>query len=113
MIDRTPMPRRATLLTFDDGYANLISTARDMLKPRGIEALAFVLTRPGSNSNDWDTGAGTPERRLIAPAQFDMLAELGIEIGSHARTHRELTRVSAQAMETGMEGWRGGRESEG
>jgi glycosyltransferase involved in cell wall biosynthesis/peptidoglycan/xylan/chitin deacetylase (PgdA/CDA1 family) len=90
LLHDAPMPRRAVLLTFDDGYADLMVTARDILKPRGIEAVAFVLTRPTSDHNDWDKGAGLPKRQLLAASQIQALAQLGIEIASHGRTHREL-----------------------
>ena len=99
-----PMPRRAVLLTFDDGYADLMTIARDLLKPRGIEALAFVLTRPRSHSNDWDAAAGVPKRGLITPSQYQALAGLGVEIGSHARTHRELPALSVGEMEAEVHG---------
>jgi len=90
LLHDAPMPRRAVLLTFDDGYADLMVTARDILEPRGIEAVAFVLTRPTSDHNDWDKGAGLPKRQLLAASQFQALAQSGIEIASHGRTHREL-----------------------
>ena len=99
-----PMPRRAALLTFDDGYADLIEAARDVLVPRGIEALAFVLTKPASRSNEWDAAAGARRRSLLEPAQFNELANEGVEIGSHARTHRALTRLQACDVKDEIQG---------
>lgn len=104
LLHNAPMPRRAILLTFDDGYADLMAIAHDVLRPRGIEALAFVLTRPPSDSNDWDRAGGVPSRQLLTPAKFHALAELGVEIASHAQTHRELPALPAGEMQAEVYG---------
>ena len=103
LLHNAPMPRRAVLLTFDDGYADLLTIARYVLRPRGIEALAFVLTRP-PDSNEWDALAGTPRRRLLTPGQVKELATLGIEIAAHGRTHRELPRLTTTDVQNEVEG---------
>ena len=85
-----PLPRRPVLLTFDDGYADLIGVARDMLQPHGIEALAFVVTGSKSGTNEWDQAHGAKKINLLSAEQRVDLAALGAEIGSHSRTHREM-----------------------
>ena len=77
LLNDAPMPKRAVLLTFDDGYADLLETARSVLQPRGIRALAFVLTNQRSDHNDWDTSVGAPTRRLLTPQEMLQLANLG------------------------------------
>lgn len=104
ILNDAPMPRRAALITFDDGYADLMTIARDVLQPRGIEAMAFVLTKPMSDSNDWDACASTPKRRLVNPAEMEELAQLGIEIAAHGRTHRELPRLPSTEQKSEIEG---------
>ena len=44
LVDQTPLPRRAVLLTFDDCYSDLLGVAREVLQSRHIEALAFAVT---------------------------------------------------------------------
>jgi glycosyltransferase involved in cell wall biosynthesis/peptidoglycan/xylan/chitin deacetylase (PgdA/CDA1 family) len=85
-----PLPRRPVLLTFDDGYADLIGVARDVLRPRGIEALAFVVTGSKSGTNEWDQAYGAKKINLLSAEERIDLAALGVEIGSHSRTHREM-----------------------
>jgi glycosyltransferase involved in cell wall biosynthesis/peptidoglycan/xylan/chitin deacetylase (PgdA/CDA1 family) len=85
-----PLPSRPVLLTFDDGYADLIDVARDVLRPRGIEALAFVVTGSRSNTNDWDRAYGAKTIRLLSAEERMKIASLGVENGSHSRTHREM-----------------------
>jgi len=104
LLHDAPMPRRAALLTFDDGYADLLAVARDVLRARGISALAFVLTKPDSDSNDWDASAGTPKRRLMTAPEIAELAELGVEIAAHGRTHREMPRLSPSGKKEEVEG---------
>jgi glycosyltransferase involved in cell wall biosynthesis/peptidoglycan/xylan/chitin deacetylase (PgdA/CDA1 family) len=85
-----PLPRRPVLLTFDDGYADLVGLARDMLRPRGIEALAFVVTDSESGTNEWDQAYGAKTISLLSADELIDLASMGVEIGSHSRTHRQM-----------------------
>jgi glycosyltransferase involved in cell wall biosynthesis/peptidoglycan/xylan/chitin deacetylase (PgdA/CDA1 family) len=85
-----PLPRHPVLLTFDDGYADLVDVARNVLQPRGIEALAFVVTASGSGTNEWDQAYGANSVNLLSAAERIDLASMGVEIGSHSRTHCEM-----------------------
>ena len=87
-----PLPRRAALLTFDDCYPELIEIAREVLQPNGIPAIAFAVT--GASSNKWDRSPGVAPVPLLTKPQLRELASLGVEIGCHSRTHRDLRLVS-------------------
>ena len=89
-----PLPRRAVLLTFDDCYSSLLAIARDVLQPRGIEALAFAVTGPATN--EWDQAYGAQRLELLKPEELADLGSLGMEIGSHSRTHREMPLLSPE-----------------
>lgn len=86
----TPLPKKAVLLTFDDGYEELLQLARDVLYPRRIQAIAFAVTGIESATNEWDQACGAGRLALLTGSQLRELASLGIEIGSHSRTHREM-----------------------
>ena len=90
-----PLPRRPVLLTFDDGYASLLDVARDVLRPRNIEALAFVVTGSATGTNEWDQAYGAKAIRLLTADERTALAALGVEIGSHSRTHPEMPLLEA------------------
>ena len=92
-----PLPRRPVLLTFDDGYADLVDLAREVLNPRGIEGIVFVVT--GRTSNEWDQAYGASAIDLRTREQREELARLGVEIGSHSRTHRELRLLDDAELE--------------
>ena len=85
-----PLPRRPVLLTFDDGYADLPRLAREVLQPRGIEALAFIVSGPASGTNEWDQSYGAKTLRLLSADGQREVASLGVEVGSHSRTHLEM-----------------------
>jgi len=90
MTSNAPLPRRPVLLTFDDGYADLVGVAKNVLVPRGIEAIAFVVTASPTGTNEWDQHYGAKTIRLLSGEEWSELARLGVEVGSHSRTHREM-----------------------
>lgn len=96
----SPLPKRPVLVTFDDCYEDLLEIARDILRPRAIPALAFAVTGMKSGTNEWDQAFGAGQQRLLAPTELRELASLGVEIGSHSRTHRDMTSLNeAQQVE--------------
>lgn len=94
LVDGEPLPQRAVLLTFDDCYPDLLDIARDVLRPRGIGAIAFAVTAMASGTNEWDQPYGSARVQLLQADQLRELASLGVEIGSHSRTHREMPLLS-------------------
>jgi peptidoglycan/xylan/chitin deacetylase (PgdA/CDA1 family) len=93
-----PLPRKAVLLTFDDGYEDLLQLARDVLYPRNIQAIAFAVTGIESATNEWDQIFGADRLALLTGPQLRELASLGIEIGSHSRTHREMPSLAESEL---------------
>lgn len=81
------MPRRAVLLTFDDCYTDLLDAARKILRPRGIEALAFAVSGMKSGTNEWDQAFGATRLNLLDGDGLNALAEAGVEVGGHSRVH--------------------------
>lgn len=102
-----PLPKKAVLLTFDDCYTDLLETARAVLQPKGIPALAFAVTGLGSATNEWDQAHGIAKLDILGSEGLRALEAAGVTIGSHARTHRplpglvdaELTREVAGSMD--------------
>ena len=85
------LPEKAVLLTFDDCYSELPGVVRHVLQPRDISALAFAVTNIPSLSNEWDRAIGTKALDILDSDGLKELASLGVEIGSHTRTHGDLT----------------------
>lgn len=89
------LPPRTAVLTFDDAFVDFAEHAAPELISRGWSATVFVPTRCAGRSVEWG-GVGTDQRVLDWPAIRD-LAEAGIQFGSHAETHSDLTRMDAAA----------------
>ncbi|MCX5754486.1 MAG: polysaccharide deacetylase family protein, partial [Candidatus Krumholzibacteria bacterium] len=85
---------REVLLTFDDGYRVLLDRAIPALESRGIRALIFLVSAFAGAANAWELNL--PGRRFMHLGwdEIDDLARRGFAFGSHARTHRVLTRLS-------------------
>src|SRR5207248_10570767 len=93
LFEGAPVPKRAVLLTFDDGYADLLELARNTLRERGISAL--VLAVSGFRTNEWDRASGAGTLDLLDAEALRELASTGVEIGSHSRTHRLMPKLDA------------------
>jgi peptidoglycan/xylan/chitin deacetylase (PgdA/CDA1 family) len=117
------LPRRAVVLTFDDGCRCFRDHAMPELAARGMTATLFVVSGELGGTNRWDrpgaarrpdqdTAATYPdldaERReeLLDAAALRQLARAGIEIGSHGRRHRDATRCSEAELRDEVAGSR-------
>jgi peptidoglycan/xylan/chitin deacetylase (PgdA/CDA1 family)/GT2 family glycosyltransferase len=92
------LPRRPVLLTFDDGYEELLTDVLPVLEEQRIPAVTFVVSWRVGGTNDWDEAIGAPRLRLLDLASLRTLAQSGVEIGAHSRTHRPLSALSDQAL---------------
>ena len=84
------VPRRSVLLTFDDGYCDLVATVREILAPQTIPSLAFLVTGEMGGTNRWDQPAGSHPRRLATWEEARELQRLGVTLGSHSASHANL-----------------------
>ncbi len=76
------------VITFDDGYADLLDDAVPVLAERGVRALFFLCTDLiGRRSAD-------PRQNHLSWPEAADLAAAGHAIGSHGRSHRALTELS-------------------
>jgi len=97
---KVDLPLHPIIITFDDGYRNFLTEAFPILKKYGFTATIFIITDKTADSGDermdnsWDRKSESKYRdeHLIWP-ELRWLAEKGIEIGSHTRTHPNLTQL--------------------
>ncbi|MGW8361651.1 polysaccharide deacetylase family protein [Streptomyces wedmorensis] len=82
----TPLPPRPVVLTFDDGFADLVGPTAEALAARDLPSTAYLTT-----------GAITPGRPCLLPpapmmnlSQAPRLEQYGMEIGAHTVTHPQL-----------------------
>jgi peptidoglycan/xylan/chitin deacetylase (PgdA/CDA1 family) len=79
-----PLPRRPVLITFDDGYADVLYNAEPILHRLGMPATAFVIT----------DRVGGPDPSFLTWRQLRDLERDGFTIGSHTVRHLDLTKLS-------------------
>lgn len=76
-----PLPEKAVVLTFDDGWSSQLAAAR-AVAARNMTATFFVL----------------PGRSALGPEALRELRSMGHEIGSHSMTHRAMTKLDDGAI---------------
>ncbi len=93
---KVPPERDAVALTFDDGFENFAAAAWPLLKHHDLPVTLFVATARAGGDNAWGGAAqrGIPTLPLLSWDALCALVEKGLALGSHSRTHPDLTRVS-------------------
>ncbi len=92
------LPRRPVLLTFDDAYEELMTDVMPLLEEQQIPAVTFAVSQRVGGTNEWDELIGAPRLRLLDRSSLRSLAQSGMEVGAHSRTHRALNRLSDKAL---------------
>ena len=86
-------------ITFDDGYANNLENAAEVLKKFNFSSTCYVVSELLGKTNVWDHDIG------IAPAPLMDLSQLlhwiasGQEVGSHTQHHVDLTAIDKQTSQ--------------
>ena len=80
------LPKRAVVLTFDDGYRSFMQYARPVLKELGFTATLFVYT-------DY-IGAG---RNALSWQDLRELTAEGFDVQAHSKSHGDLRRAPGEA----------------
>jgi glycosyltransferase involved in cell wall biosynthesis/peptidoglycan/xylan/chitin deacetylase (PgdA/CDA1 family) len=98
------LPKRAILLTFDDGYESVLTAGAPLLASRDIPAVLFALTEKIGGVNDWDEPGPRGPQPLLDAEGLRALVEAGVSVQSHGATHRRLTELAAGELERELRG---------
>ncbi len=90
---RRPLPGRAILLSFDDGYRDFATHAWPLLKRYGFTASMFLVADRIGGTNEWDSAMGET-LELMDWDEILALQEEGAEFGSHTCVHPPLAGLS-------------------
>lgn len=93
-----PLPPRAMVMTFDDGYENFYEYALPVLQEYQFPALVYVVSGSLGEMAAWLEPAGLPPTRLMSAARVRELRRAGIYIGSHTVTHPRLSELPANEV---------------
>ncbi len=103
------LPRRAVVLTFDDGCSCFAEHAWPELLARGMTATLFALAGAvdgalageSGGTNLWDRQnpqSMEREERLLDGPELAALARAGVEIGCHGGVHRDLVTCTDEEL---------------
>ena len=84
--------KKKFIITFDDGYENLITNVFPILKKLEFSATCFVVTNMLNKYNVWDENRSDYKKmKLMNIDQIYEWVSNGFEIGSHTKDHLDLT----------------------
>ena len=106
--ESSPSNTRELILTFDDGFSSDFRLAQNVLNPRGIKALFFVIPEFVDLKTEEDKSlfvsnrlypGAKPSRipthlRSMNWEQISILSRQGHTIGSHSSSHKRLSSIS-------------------
>jgi peptidoglycan/xylan/chitin deacetylase (PgdA/CDA1 family)/2-polyprenyl-3-methyl-5-hydroxy-6-metoxy-1,4-benzoquinol methylase len=94
---KRPLPGRAVLITFDDGYLDFMTYAWPLLKRYGFSPTVFLVAEEIGGINKWDHMYGE-EIPLLGWKEILQLRKEGVEFGSHSVSHPPLTELSPEKI---------------
>jgi peptidoglycan/xylan/chitin deacetylase (PgdA/CDA1 family) len=92
-----PMEKPSVVLTFDDGFRNVVENALEPLARNQFRAIQFLVADLVGKTNEWEQHDGEAREPLMDGAQVREWLAAGHEIGSHTLTHPRLTRLALGA----------------
>jgi len=86
-------PAKQVVLTFDDGFENVLRCGLEPMRSHGFTAIQFLVADLVGKTNEWEQHEGEVAERLMDPTQIREWLAAGHEIGAHTCTHPHLTQV--------------------
>jgi peptidoglycan/xylan/chitin deacetylase (PgdA/CDA1 family) len=107
-LEEGKLPPRAVALTFDDGYADVLTDAQPLLEQYQIPASVFVVTGCLGSHFAWDHNIPDAQEKSAARAltkrELLQLADSSLlEIGAHSVTHPPLATLSSSGQKDEIE----------
>jgi peptidoglycan/xylan/chitin deacetylase (PgdA/CDA1 family) len=91
------LPRRAVVLTFDDGYQDFHDHALPILSEHGFPAVVFAVAGRVGGAADWI--ADGPKAHLMSAETLRNLHGYNVTVGSHGLTHMRLAGAPPDAVQ--------------
>lgn len=85
---------RRVVITFDDGFRNVMENALDPLAEHGFRAIQFLVVNFLGKQNQWDMRDGEAPEAVMDALQVRAWLAAGHAIGSHTLSHARLPRLS-------------------
>ena len=93
-----PLPRKPIVLTFDDGYENVLTNAHPILTEMNWPYTVYLVTDRIGGRNEWVIPEGFEATPLLSLAQIaEMRAYAGVAFEAHTATHPKLAEIAPDA----------------
>ena len=99
-------PRRAAVITIDDGYRDNLEVAQPVLRRRGFVATIFLVSAKLGGGNDWTEEGELSGRPLLSVDEVRRLQAEGVRFGAHTRSHCSLPGVPDEQVPAEIRGSR-------
>ncbi|MEK6276817.1 MAG: glycosyltransferase [Actinomycetota bacterium] len=99
-------PRRAAVITIDDGYVDNFEIAHPILRRHGFPWTIFLVSERLGGRNDWTDDGTLSGRPLLSLDQISRLRTNDVRLGAHTRTHCYLPEVADDVVSQEIEGSR-------
>lgn len=101
-----PTGEDAVAVTFDDAIESFGAVAAPLLLDAGLPVTVFVVSDRTGGTNHWGhpDDAAVPKLPLLGWDALGKLAESGVALGAHTRTHPDLTHLDAPTIREEMAG---------
>jgi len=95
---KRPMPAKAVLITFDDGFHDVLTAAYPLLRREQVPAAIFVVPcyLAASEPFPWLDGGALFNRPLTWDELYTLASDSVISVGSHSWSHRRLSELTIQ-----------------
>jgi len=92
-----PLPRRAVVITFDDGFQHCLRHAAPALHEAGFQATMYVVAGLLGGTSRWmaDLGLDLP---LVSAVEVRELEQAGVRCESHSMTHPRLASLDRASI---------------
>ena len=82
------------IITFDDGYKDLIENALPLLKKYNFKATCLIISNLIGKRNIWDEyNDNIKNKELMNLSDINYWLKNGMKIGSHSKNHKKLTKL--------------------
>ena len=95
-----PNKKNQVIVTFDDGYKDIILDVLPILKKYNIKAICFIVTNYIGKYNIWDSNkTNYKKKELLNNSDIFEWINNGMLIGSHTHNHYDLTKLNFDELE--------------